>query len=403
MSGSSPEPIATDFASAEVESSPQVPTQSGDDKEAVLKLRPLRLLNDYHAIDVTSLAEDLFIIFTVDRTIQNWKLKVFLVFLLAPYTAQLLKLACAWRGKTARAELGIDVISEAVQAGLFIMFSGYENYIAAAVFVSIMAFQIVLLLGKGYARSLERKAALGSFRTATCLSLFGAAFTFLPLLCHPEGERHSFWGSVAAGFQADGYNGAVEDSEDVHELYDNEAIDAASTVFLWAMAGFGQTAGFDSACIFSAGISYLYIVVAGIVRTFRTALDVSPCGLSGFLWDIVFLYVLWGMLMFDVERGHVNGKIMSVFYTSVKIFVCIVGFAMVPLFWIIGIDKAAIVFGFDVESVPFWIVPAGTAVLWPLMFFVVVWQWKKRKTADVRRFDDKLLENEHQSAKGFEV
>mmetsp|Transcript_32100 Transcript_32100/g.76718 ORF Transcript_32100/g.76718 Transcript_32100/m.76718 type:complete len:109 (+) Transcript_32100:165-491(+) len=78
MSGSSPEPIATDFASAEVESSPQVPTQSGDDKEAVLKLRPLRLLNDYHAIDVTSLAEDLFIIFTVDRTIQNWKLKVFL-------------------------------------------------------------------------------------------------------------------------------------------------------------------------------------------------------------------------------------------------------------------------------------------------------------------------------------
>ncbi|EJK46657.1 hypothetical protein THAOC_34660, partial [Thalassiosira oceanica] len=28
------------------------------------------------------------------------------IFLLAPYTAQLLKLACAWRGKTARAELG---------------------------------------------------------------------------------------------------------------------------------------------------------------------------------------------------------------------------------------------------------------------------------------------------------
>ena len=51
----------------------------------------------------------------------------------------------------------------------------------------------------------------------------------------------------------------MEDSEDVHELYDNEAIDAASTVFLWALAGFGQTAGFDSACVFSAGVSYLYI------------------------------------------------------------------------------------------------------------------------------------------------
>ena len=294
--------------------------------------------------------------------------------------------------------------SEAVQAGLFVMFvmfSGYENRVAGAVFASVMALQVVLMLDKGYARSPGREAALDSFRTATRLTFYGAAFTFLPLLCHPEGERRSFWGSAAAGFRAVGYNGTVEDSEDVHELYDNEAIDAASTVFLWALAGFGQTAGFDSACVFSAGVSCLYIVVAGIVRTFRTALDVSPCGLSGFLWDVVFLYVLWGILMLDVSRGHVNGKFMTMLYAAVKVFVCIVGFAMVPLFWIIGTDKSAIVFGFDVESLPLWTVLAGTAVIWSLMLGVVVWQWKRRKTADVRRFDDKLLENE--SARGFEV
>ena len=65
----------------------------------------------------------------------------------------------------------------------------------------------------------------------------------------------------------------------------------------------------------------------------------SPCGLSGFLWDVVFLYVLWGILMLDVSRGHVNGKFMTVLYAAVKVFVCIVGF----VFWIIGTEKSAIV------------------------------------------------------------
>ena len=50
-------------------------------------------------------------------------------------------------------------------------------------------------------------------------------FTFLPLLCHPEGREALVLGvgrGRLPGRRAQ-YNGAAEDSEDVHELYDNEA------------------------------------------------------------------------------------------------------------------------------------------------------------------------------------
>ena len=50
-------------------------------------------------------------------------------------------------------------------------------------------------------------------------------FTFLPLLCHPEGREALVLGvgrGRLPGRRAQ-YNGAAEDSEVVHELYDNEA------------------------------------------------------------------------------------------------------------------------------------------------------------------------------------
>ena len=188
------------------------------------------------------------------------------------------------------------------------------------------------------ARSVGVGSADMAFFVATGLALFGAVFALLPLFCDPDGR----------GGPAD-Y--AEIGAEVRHMIYDNPAVHAAMTVFLWGIGSFGHVPWLDSVCVCGGGAACVFVTGWSIGLAVGSTEPDGRCATLGYLWSVLSVSALLTPLWWDgqVLRGTVlydgcspGAERVYLYVRSGLLFLGLL--AVVPL-WIIGEARGALVEG----------------------------------------------------------